>query len=80
MQAPAVVKYGFRIRTRIGLVVDNLRIPGRDAQDAERKLRQIYRDCEILERTCAHTGTKWPDAASTDCEERVASLLAAYRG
>ncbi|MDP1653675.1 MAG: hypothetical protein Q8L56_13225 [Rhodocyclaceae bacterium] len=27
-------------------------IPGRDAAEAERKLRQIYRDCEILARSC----------------------------
>lgn len=79
MQAPAVVKYGFRIRTRIGLVVDNLKIPGRDAEDAERKLRQIYRDCEILERICLRTGTKQAEAAPLNCEDRV-SLIAAYRG
>ena len=42
-------KYGFRIRTRSGSVVDNLMIFGRDAPDAERKLRQIYLGCEILE-------------------------------
>lgn len=52
MQAPLLRKYGFRIRTRAGLVVDNLLIPGRDAEEAERKLRQIYRDCEILARSC----------------------------
>lgn len=42
-------KYGFRIRTRAGVVVDNLLIFGRDEPDAERKLRQIYLGCEILE-------------------------------
>ncbi len=42
-------KYGFRIRTRSGAVVDNLSIFGRDEPDAERKLRQIYLGCEILE-------------------------------
>jgi hypothetical protein len=29
-------------------MLDQLMIPGRDLDDAERKLRQIYRDCEIL--------------------------------
>lgn len=43
------MKYGFRIRTRGGSVVDNLLISGRDEPDAERKLRQIYRGCEIIE-------------------------------
>jgi hypothetical protein len=42
-------KYGFRIRTRNGSVVDNLLIFGKDEPDAERKLRQIYLGCEILE-------------------------------
>jgi len=44
-----MMKYGFKIRTRSGLVVDNLLIPGKDQADAERKLTQIYRHCEILE-------------------------------
>jgi hypothetical protein len=42
-------KYGFRIRTRNGSVVENLLIFGKDEPDAERKLRQIYLGCEILE-------------------------------
>lgn len=42
-------KYGFRIRTRHGLVVENLIIHGRDEADAERKLRQMYQHCRILE-------------------------------
>jgi len=49
MQIPVSAKYGFRIRTRSGSVVDNLLIFGRDEPDAERKLRQIYLGCEILE-------------------------------
>ena len=44
-----MTKFGFKIRTRSGLVVDNLLIPGKDQADAERKLNQIYRHCEILE-------------------------------
>ena len=43
-------KFGFRIRTRDGLVVEHLMIHGRDEADAERKLRQMYLHCEILER------------------------------
>jgi len=45
----AIIKYGFRIRTRTGLIVDNLLIHGRDEVDAERKLRQMYQYCNILE-------------------------------
>lgn len=50
MRLPASTKYGFRIRTRSGAIVDNLLIAGRDEPDAERKLRQIYMGCEILEK------------------------------
>ena len=45
------IKYRFRIRTRQGLVVEKLTIHGRDEADAERKLRQMYPHCEIIERT-----------------------------
>ena len=44
-------KFGFRIRTRQGLIVEHLMIHGRDEADAERKLRQMYLHCEILERS-----------------------------
>jgi len=42
-------KYGFRIRTRTGMTVENLNVLARDRDEAERKLKQGYRDCEILE-------------------------------
>jgi hypothetical protein len=51
MLAPAMSKFGFRIRTRHGLIVENLLIQGRDEPDAVRKLRQMYLHCEILDRT-----------------------------
>ena len=44
-----VTKFGFRIRTRHGLIVENLAIHARDRADAERKLRQMYQQCEILQ-------------------------------
>jgi len=47
--ALSTTKYGFRIRTRDGLVVENLMIHGRDEADAQRKLTQMYRHCEVLE-------------------------------
>jgi hypothetical protein len=49
MQISPSTKYGFRIRTRGGATVDNLLIPGKDQLEAERKLRQVYLGCEILE-------------------------------
>ena len=50
MQASSsTIRYGFRIRTRHGLVVENLIIHGRDEADAERKLRQMYQHCQIMD-------------------------------
>ncbi len=45
----AMTRYGFRIRTRTGMQVDNLMIHGRDLAEAQRKLEQMYRHCEIIE-------------------------------
>jgi hypothetical protein len=53
---PVITKYGFRICTRSGLIVDNLLIHGRDEVDAERKLRQMYRHCRILQCTVHKPG------------------------
>jgi hypothetical protein len=44
-----VYKYVFRIRARSGMVVENLTVQARDRLEAEKKLEQIYRDCEFLE-------------------------------
>jgi hypothetical protein len=44
-----MIKYGFRIRTRGGSVVENLQVQARDRAEAEEKIRQIYHGCEILE-------------------------------
>lgn len=48
MQTASIAKYFFRIRTRNGVIVENLSIFGRDEAEARRKLCQIYRDCEVL--------------------------------
>jgi hypothetical protein len=42
-------KYGFKIRTRGGMVVENLTVHGRDRAEAEHKLKQVYHHCEVLE-------------------------------
>lgn len=49
MQSLVVTKYEFRIRTRNGAIVESLSIHGQDEEEARRKLRQMYRGCEILE-------------------------------
>lgn len=43
-----MLKFDFAIRTRDGHKIDSLLIGGIDQQDAERKLNQMYRYCEIL--------------------------------
>lgn len=44
-----MIKFGFKIKTRSGTVVDNLTFAARDRTDAERKVNQIYHSCEILD-------------------------------
>jgi hypothetical protein len=44
-----VIKFGFKIKTRGGMVVDNLQIAARDRAEAERKVAQIYQRCEIID-------------------------------
>jgi hypothetical protein len=68
----AMKKFGFRIRTRGGSVVDNLTIQGRDREEAERKLRQVYHHCQVLEAR-EHEESAPPDASDF---EGVISLIA----
>ena len=65
-------KFGFRIRTRGGSVVDNLTIQGRDREEAERKLRQVYHHCTVLE---AREVLDGPQSDASDLEG-VISLIA----
>ncbi len=41
-------KYDFSILTRDGQRIVSVVIAGRDQEDAERKLRQMYRHCEVV--------------------------------
>ena len=51
-----MLKYGFSIRTRSGQKIDGIAIMGRDQADAERKLFQMYRHCDVLR--CDILGTE----------------------
>ena len=42
-------KFGFRIRTRGGVTVDNLSIHAGNDADACRKLQQMYPGCQIID-------------------------------
>ena len=65
-------KYAFSIRTRSGQFIERIAIAGRDREDAERKLNQMYRYCEVVScEPCKTAATKARGGAS----EEMASLL-----
>lgn len=43
------LKYIYQIRSRNGVIVNNLQIYGRTEEEAREKLMQMYHHCEILE-------------------------------
>ena len=45
-----MTRFGFTIRTKTGQRVDNIQIIAASMDDAERRLRQMYLKCEIIER------------------------------
>jgi hypothetical protein len=44
-----MIRFGFHIRTRTGHKVENISIVAATQSDAERRLRQMYHHCEVLE-------------------------------
>ena len=44
-----MIRYGFNIRTRHGQRVDNILIMAATQSDAERRLRQMYHQCVIVD-------------------------------
>ena len=44
-----MIRYGFNIRTKTGQRVDNIQIMAANLPDAERRLRQMYVHCVIVE-------------------------------
>jgi len=44
-----MTRYGFNVKTRSGQRVDNIVIMAATLPDAERRLKQMYVHCEILE-------------------------------
>lgn len=44
-----MIKFGFKIKTRGGMTVENLMVQAHDRAEAENKIGQIYHHCEILE-------------------------------
>lgn len=44
-----MIRYGFNIRTKHGQPVENILIMAATQGDAERRLRQMYQHCQIVE-------------------------------
>jgi hypothetical protein len=44
-----MIRFGFQIRTKTGQRIDNISIVAATQGDAERRLRQMYHHCEIVE-------------------------------
>jgi hypothetical protein len=44
-----MIRFGFNIRTRTGQRVENISIMAGSLADAERRLRQMYLQCEIVD-------------------------------
>ena len=63
-----MTKYGFTIRTRGGHKVDNIVIMAQDYEQAERRLRQMYTQCQIVARAESATETR---RASYDAETLI---------
>ena len=64
-------KYGFKIRTRGGSLVENLQVQARDRVEAEQKIKQIYHHCEILE---CHEVTPTLRKEGLDLEDMIALI------
>ncbi len=44
-----MIRYGFSIRTKSGQRVDNIQIMAANLMEAERRLRQMYVNCQIVD-------------------------------
>ena len=68
-----MLKFNFSVTTRDGQAVENIQLYGKDLPDAERKLRQMYRNCEVTQYKIIDADKKI--AQSADIED-VLSLIA----
>lgn len=67
-----MTKFSFSLTTRDGQKVEGIQIYGKDLPDAERKLHQMYRNCQIEE--CGTVDTERNFSQSADIED-VLSLI-----
>jgi hypothetical protein len=67
-----MLKFDFSIKTRDGQRIESIVIGGQDQADAERKLRQMYRHCEVLD--CQIKSRNGKQDLATSVEE-ILSLI-----
>lgn len=70
-----MVKFDFSVKTRDGQKVESILIAGKDQSDAERKLRQMYRNCVVTRCEVKNAEEKSGQAVFI---EDVLSLIAKY--
>lgn len=68
-----MLKFDFSVKTRDGQKVESIQIQGRDMADAERKLLQMYRLCEVI--SCKTMNVDNKLSQTSDIED-VLSLIA----
>jgi hypothetical protein len=71
----AMLKFDFSLKTRDGQKVESILIAGKDQTDAERKLRQMYRNCQVTRCEIKNPEDKYCQAVFI---EDVLSLIAKY--
>jgi exosome complex RNA-binding protein Csl4 len=71
-----MTRFGFNIRTKTGQRVDNIQIMAASMGEAERRLRQMYLKCEIIERReqPVHDRTEVADIRATSARVRMAAV------
>jgi hypothetical protein len=65
-------KFDFSVVTRDGQTVDSIQIYGKDLPDAERKLRQMYYNCQVVQSRTVSTEKELSQSADI---EDVLSLI-----
>ncbi|MBI5437634.1 MAG: hypothetical protein HY936_01540 [Nitrosomonadales bacterium] len=65
-------KFDFSVTTRDGQKVESIQIFGKDLPDAERKLRQMYLNCQVTQ--CGIVNPEKEFSQSADIED-VLSLI-----
>jgi hypothetical protein len=61
-----MLKYDFSIQTRDGQKVNSIVIAGTDQEHAERKLRQMYRQCKVVRCDIRKAGEKHSHASPAE--------------